>query len=378
MYLRLTNPKTYAHRECAKSVALRTDVVYAGSRCPGVHGVIEMKPGVYGLLFFTAFSVVACGGGGGGSTNSGGSSLPTTVSTVTPTPAPTPTSMPTATSTPPTAPLNVSGTATEYVSGAALSGFTVTIGGVPNGSTCSSLQTATANPCGVPVVPQPTVTTSASGAFSVAVPAPGTYMLTVGKDSTYATLHRTLTVANASLALGTVKVAALSADEQAWLVDVNNQRATVSVPTSYANLSVDEYAEEQARQWALDAASGKTPYGDGGYSLYQVGYGAFAGSMYGAAGVLDEVLSSALPPVFVVADMAWMGEKANCPSGNWQLCIFANNTGHYINISNTNTVWIGLGEIPTLSPSQFGFYNLMLIENTGSTGPAAIFRARAY
>ncbi len=332
-----------------------------------------MKPGVYGLLFFTAFSIVACGGGGGGSTSGGSSSLPTTVSTVTPTPTPTPTAAP-----PPTAPQNVSGTANEYVSGAALNGFTVTIGAVPNGSTCSSLQTATANPCGAPASPQPTVTTSASGTFSVAVPAPGTYMLTIGKDNTYATLHRTVTVGNAALALGIVKVAALSADEQAWLVDVNNQRATVSFPASYANLSVDEYAEEQARQWARDAASGKTPYGDGGYSLYQAGYGASAGSMYGAAGVLDEVLSSALPPVFVVADTAWMGEKANCPSGNWQLCIFANNTGHYINISNTNTVWIGLGEFPTLSPSQFGFYNLMLIENTGSSGPAAIFRARAY
>jgi hypothetical protein len=147
------------------------------------------------------------GGGGGGGTSGGSGVAPTT-----PTPTPVPNT--------------ISGMAIDYASGAALAGFTVNVGATPSATTCNAAQTATTMPCGVPASPLPTVTTSSTGAFSVSIPVAATYMITVGKDSTYATLHRTIAVSGAT-SIGTAKIAALSTDEQAWLVDVNHQRAMV-------------------------------------------------------------------------------------------------------------------------------------------------------
>jgi hypothetical protein len=245
-----------------------------------------------------------------------------------------------------------------------LGGFTVTIGQVPSAATCLNGQSNASMPCGVPAAPAATVTTGTNGSFTLSVPAVGTYMMTIGKDTTYATLHRTITVTASGLALGTLNVAALSADEQAWLVDVNTQRATVSYPVSFSNLIVDEYAEEQARQWASDVLAGKVVYGDAGYAPYQSAYGASQGSLYAAAGTLNENVAGQ-PSAYISSDNAWMSEKARCPNGNWQTCTFSSTTGHYINISNTQTVWIGLGEAWNIAnpASQYSYYDLMLIEN---------------
>jgi hypothetical protein len=299
--------------------------------------------------------VVGCGGGGGSSIAPGAGSS-------------------NATSTP--APVTISGIATDYSSGDPLAGFTVTVGQLPTNTTCLAAQSATSMPCGAPASPLASVATASTGAFSVSVPTTGTYMLTIGKDATYATLHRAVAVTSASVSIGTAKVTALTSDEQAWLVDVNNQRVTVSSPTSFGNLVVDEYAEEQARQWAADTLSGKTVYGDAGYAPYQAAYGAAPGSLYSAAGALAANTNTVLGQ-YIFADDAWMGEKANCPNGNWQTCTFAANTGHYINISNTNTVWIGLGEAanPMGDTTFNSYYDLMLIENLGSSGPASKARA---
>jgi len=43
--------------------------------------------------------------------------------------------------------------------------------------------------------------------------------------------------------LRSVEIVALSGDEQAWLGDLNNQRAFNAVPASFANLAIDEYAD---------------------------------------------------------------------------------------------------------------------------------------
>jgi hypothetical protein len=167
-------------------------------------------------------------------------------------------------------------------------------------------------------------------------------MLTIGKDTTYATLHRTITVAAGTpLALGTLKVAALSSDEQAWVVDVNTQRATVSVPVSFANLAVDEYAEEQARAEVAAIVSGAQPYGDTTEELFNGYYYASPGVIYGAGSVAALVGS---PSAYLTADALWMNEKGNCPSGNWMTCTFSETTGHYINISSTGDVWLGISE----------------------------------
>ncbi len=327
-----------------------------------------MKPGIYGFLFFMVLVFAACGGGGGGGSSPGGG--PTVVPTAGPTTG--------ATATPTAAALSVSGTAQEYTSGAALGGFTVTVGQVPNAATCLNGEATNSMPCGIPASPLPTVTTSATGAFSIAVPTAGTYMLTIGKDATYATLHRTITVvAGTPLALGTVKIAALSADEQAWVADVNTQRATVSTPVSFANLAVDEYAEEQARAVASAIASGAQPYGDSTGDIYGGLIASSPGALYGSFnGALDLVPTAS---AYLQADGIWMAEKNNCVGGNWQTCTFASNTGHYINISNTNDVWVGVGESTmSFSDPPYGYewvYALFFPSNGAGASPAQAVRA---
>jgi hypothetical protein len=227
-------------------------------------------------------------------------------------------------------------------------------------------------PCGVPAPPLATATTNSAGAFSVAAPGVGTYMLTIGKDATYATLHRSVTVAASGTSLGTLRVAALSSDEQAWLVDVNHQRLTVSSPASFPNLIVDEYAEEQARQWAADISDGKTAFGDAGAALYQAAYAAEPGALYSVATTLAATSS---PSAYLRVDAAWMAEKSNCANGSWQTCVFAEDTGHYINISNTQNVWVGLGESSSAGNSGSWNYDLILVENPfNGPGPANVRR----
>ena len=209
-------------------------------------------------------------------------------------------------------------------------------------------------------------------------------MLTIAKDGTYATLHRTVT--SASPALGTMKITALSADEQAWLTDANSLRATVATPTSYANLTVDEYAEEQARAWAAGIVAGTVTYSDAAYAPFQAAYSANPGAMYSVAGVLSIVPNvSAFPvtygsaasgtvvlpagtPGFKSSDAAWMyGDKNNCVApytwNNAASCS-ASTAGHYVNLSNTKDVWVGLGESATGDPTRANqyAYNIMIIQ----------------
>ncbi len=311
-----------------------------------------------------SLALAACGGGGGGSSPTPSTVGPTTSPTTTPT------------STPP-ASVTMTGKAVELVSGAALAGFTVTVGTAPNTTTCTAAQTASANPCGVPSGATTTTTTATDGSFSMTIPA-GPSMLTIGNGTgTYATLHRT--VNSTSPALGTVNVAALSADEQAWLVDINAIRALIAVPTSYSNLTVDEYAEEQARTEANAVASGTAAFGDTTETTYVGLYAAMPNLVYSGAASVQAVQHDPLgfpvtygsAPLTVTqpatargyqgADDAWMyGEIQNCPGDNWKTCTFSL-AGHYINLSNTLDVWAGLGESTVSNPGLGGkVYEILL------------------
>jgi hypothetical protein len=246
----------------------------------------------------------------------------------------------------------LSGTLAEFASGTPLSGFVVTVGTLPNAAGCLLSQSASANPCAVVASTIEIATTSATGTFSVPNLPVGTYMVTISNGTNaYATLHRTFAVAAGSNTLGTVKVAALSADEQALVADVNRQRAAVSVPLSFANLTVDEYAEEQARAEVASIVAGTSAFGDATESAFGNLISASPGDMYGWASV------SALSPVagdYVGADNSWFGEKPLCGAGgNWQTCAFSDATGHYINLSNTDDVWIGFAE----SSTSFNYQN---------------------
>jgi hypothetical protein len=324
----------------------------------GLNRVKNQKFAIAGAVVLATL-LAACGGGSGGSN-----------------PGVVPTSP---TSTPAPAVQTLSGTVVDFAAGTPLAGFTVTVGTAPSVSSCLAAQTASSQPCGVPASTLPTVTTAADGTFSVTVPSAGNYMLQIAKDTAHATLHRIVGVIGAT-AIGSVKITALSSDEQAWLTDVNAQRATVSVPTSFANLVVDEYAEEQAR---ADAASLLTsayndpttgiPNGDNAARAYGALYAAMPGAMYGTAGVTSLNTLGQLG-AFVGADNAWMSEKATCSGGNWQTCTFAANTGHYINVSNTQDVWIGMGETAGVDSHGYSYYVMLIPQSTATAGPASARR----
>ncbi len=329
----------------------------------------------------SASLLAACGGGGSGPapvtpstplvvSTSAASPGPSGTPSTAPAPTNTPTASPAPTATPvPTA--SLTGSAKDRVSGAPLVGFTVTVGSVPDRTSCNTTQS-----CATPVAPLYTAVTAADGSFTVSGIKPGAVMVVVAKDNTYAALHQVGTLAAGSNPALAVSLTALDSIRQSWLVDYNNQRATVSFPVSFANQVVDEYAQEQADQWAADVASGKTAYGDAGYGPYQAAYGASAGSMYGAAGVLTLSLAPSASRV-AANDNVWMGEKANCPNGNWMTCTYTGNTGHYMNISNTNDAFIGLG----YSNTQFTYngnpsygYDVMIVQNVAGPSPLSKMR----
>lgn len=166
-----------------------------------------LKPFVSTIVLASTLVLAACGGGGGG-TSGGGGMLPVPTPTNTPvtvsTPTPTPTPVPTVAST------SLAGKVADRGSSAPLAGFTVTVGALPNNQTCNGAQTQTLNVCANVATTVATATTIADGTFSIPTLAPGSYMIIVGKDGTYATLHRTFTVAAGVNTLGTVSLTALS------------------------------------------------------------------------------------------------------------------------------------------------------------------------
>ena len=177
-----------------------------------------------------AVALSACGGGGGTS-GGGGGALP-------PTPTSAPTAIPTA------AP--VTGQVADFASGAALSGATVVVGSVPNPATCNGAQTQTLNVCGTPGGTLYQATTSGSGSFSLTVPASGTYMLTVSNGSGYATLHEQSDARRRAKPGHTQDHGAHGG--RAELARLREPAARHRLlPTSFGNLGVDEYAEEQTR-----------------------------------------------------------------------------------------------------------------------------------
>jgi hypothetical protein len=253
----------------------------------------------------------------------------------------------------------------------------VTVGSLPNALTCNGAQTQALNVCGTVAATIASATTAADGSFTIPAVPVGNYMVVVGKDGSYSALHRKFTVVSGVNALGTVTLTALSAFQQGWLADLNNkQRATVSFPTSFANLTVDEYAQEQAERWTADIISGAATYGDAGYDPYTAAYGNAPGAMYGAGGVMAETYTSGVygDPSGGDTDDAWMSEKPNCSNGNWQTCPFTGTTGHYINISNTQNVWVGLSESAMSNPIDGYSADVMIVGNAASAGPASLRR----
>jgi len=340
-----------------------------------------------GLLFATATILAACGGGGGSSSGSGSSTTPITAPSSAASSAPSNAPSIAPSPSPSAATVALSGTMTDFASGAPLAGLTVTVGPTPNASTCNGAQTQTLNVCGTVASTTATTTTNANGSFSFTSSqlAAGTYMMIVGNaKGSYATLHRTVTITTGTPnALGTVKLTALSSAVQSWLADVNNQRATVSLPISFGNLAVDEYLQEEANQWATDVANGTTQYGDSEVDPYNAAYAADPGAIY-TVGIAHDIgiVNYAVDPsdALELEDQGFMSEKTSSTGcgpygGNWQTCLAAGDPGpHYVAMSYTGNVWVGLGTTSTDNATLGGEPAGILFVGSGQNVPASIHR----
>jgi hypothetical protein len=314
-------------------------------------------------VLVAVLALASCGGGGGGA-----SSSVTPGGGATPTPTPVPTATP--------ATVSLSGTVRDFVSSAPLGGMTVSVGGVPAAASCFAGQSNAVQPCALPASPTVT-TTAADGSFTLSGLSSGTVLVTVGPaDGSYATLHRTFALVAGANTLA-VKLTALPSSYRSWLADLNAQRVNVATPSSYGNLVVDEYAQEQAQKWADDVASGATAYGDAGYAAYQSAYAAQPGALYAASGVLA-VTGPGFPQGVITTDDGWMSEKSNCPGGDWSTCAFGPTTGHYVNLANKRDVFVGLGESAAQNASLGGYpTDVMIVQNGAGPTPAALGRRPA-
>jgi hypothetical protein len=312
-------------------------------------------------VLVAVLALAGCGGGGGG-----GSSSSVTPGGATATPTPVPTATPTS--------VSFSGTVRDLASSAPLGGLTVSVGGVPAAASCFTGQSNATQPCALPSSPVST-TTAADGSFTLSGLSSGTVLVTVGPaDGSYATLHRTFALVVGANSLA-VKLTALSTTYRSWLADLNSQRVNAATPSSYGNLIVDEYAQEQAQKWADDVAAGTTAYGDPGYAAYQSAYAAQPGALYAATGVLA-VTGPGFPQGTITTDDGWMAEKSNCPGGDWSTCTFGPTTGHYINLSNKRDAFVGLGESAAQNASLGGYpTDVMIVQNAAGPTPASLGRA---
>jgi hypothetical protein len=280
------------------------------------------------ILPIATFVFAGCGGGGG-------SSPQPVAPTATPTPS-----------------YTLTGSVVAYEDGVTpRAGFTVTFGTFPNYPTCNLAQTSasTVSPCAVPGSVIATTTTDSNGHFTLPGLAAPNGMLMIGKDGTYATLHRGIYFTQSGITdLGKINIAALTVDEQAQLADYNQRRATISFPTSYPDQVVDEYAQELVRQWAQAVASGAIPFDDPSVTTTS-GYIERPGALFQFTNNITSVGATAFG--WLDANTGWFSEKAVCPGGDWLTCPFSKGTGHYIYVSRTDSAFIGIsGSKPNSIP----------------------------
>lgn len=140
--------------------------------------------------------------------------------------------------------------------------------------------------------------------------------------------------------LGRIAIAKPGAADEAWLAQINSDRAKVGIPAATAALSFDSLTLESARYWVKQMASypffsHQCPSRDTSceaLSLWQAQHHAWTSSQNIAWHSFT----------WATAEQRFMSEMHKCRDGNWTTCPFSEATGHYINIMSA-TCWAGVG-----------------------------------
>ena len=139
--------------------------------------------------------------------------------------------------------------------------------------------------------------------------------------------------------LGKIAIAKPGPADEAWLAQINADRAKTGVPAMTVPLSFDSLTLESARYWVKQMAAypffgHQCPSRDTScqaLSLWQARHHAWTSSQNIAWH----------SPTWASAEQKFMSERYNCPHGNWETCPYSELTGHYINIMSA-TYWAGV------------------------------------
>jgi hypothetical protein len=295
-----------------------------------------------------ALVLASCGGGGangGGTTPSAPAAGPTTGSTAVP---------------------GITGTAVDESTGRPIAGAIIYISG--------QTVIAGATPPPATASPWPSAITAADGSFDVKnVPASAwtvsfSYVgagypvygnaqwVEIFSPDGHAAFHALRAIAPAGTTnLGSIAIALPSAGDNAWLEQINSDRATQGIPHVATPLTFDSVTLQTARYWTGQMASGDffahtcpaVPAGCQEFWLYETQ----RGSIPSAQNISEQGASGS----WQAAEAAFMAETANCAGGNWQTCTFSETTGHYINVMQAAN-WAGVGMTQTVMAPAVQYY----------------------
>lgn len=337
---------------------------------------MQLKTYVSGLVILIgACAVAACSGGSTGPQTVPPIAFSSQTVSATPKPSPSPTVKPTPKPTPTPKVGTLSGTVADITSGAPLDGVTVTLGEEPAPATCLAKQTQTLNPCGVAAKIIATTKTTSTGAFTLPAEPNGSYMLTIGNPivlsptaANHATLHRWITLTGGANAYGTATLTSLDYGTVVVVLhNYNNDRLPwTTVPSSFANMTIDEYAQEQAAAAVAAQTSAGAVLTDAG--TFSSTYAASPGAFYNVKGFgysgtsATDYQNSVVVPLFA----------GNTYCSFWPTCTPPAGHLDFPAAASTRDVWMGMG-LPAPGATSF-YYSLIIVWNNFGTQPLDIRR----
>lgn len=226
----------------------------------------------------------------------------------------------------------------------------------------------------------PTATTGPTGAFDVTNVSPSTWTesftdngprypiyrtaqwVSVFSPDGHAAYHAILSISpTGTTHLGVLHIALPSVSDNAWLAQINTDRATMGTPAVTTPLIFDSITLRSARYWATQMATlgffdHQCPASASTceeYWLWQTQRGSLPSSQniyYGASDWRE-------------AESGFMEEVSLCSRRRWKTCAYTEDNGHFVNIMAA-TDWAGVGIAIGLDPTtQAGTATPYYVEN---------------
>jgi len=187
-------------------------------------------------------------------------------------------------------------------------------------------------------------TTASDGSFTLAGLVPGSNYLEVFENG-YATIHKPIAVNQLDNQLGLLKLTGITADEAAWLQQVNADRAQYGAPT----VVLDEILQEAAQHWDnymaakgyfMDDCSQTTDSSCTTAAQYEQS----AGAQYTHSA--QNIAATGPNSTWANAEAGFVAESSNCPPpATYSTCLGHSGAQHFLNLIDPQYVWIGLAEV---------------------------------